>query len=103
MHRNENESKDSSLASGKGGKDKEGPKKDGAEGGARPSIDIPAISNGNGNLDAEAAAALGSTSVPPTPGGEGGLDPIAKKVRNLSKKVRVCVSLRRRRVGLEGG
>ena len=67
----------------KGAKDKDSAKKDGGEGSARPSIDIPV--NGNGNAE---PAANGAASVPPTPGADGGLDPIAKKVRNLNKKVR---------------
>ena len=61
--------------------------------GARPSLDI-AAANGDavGNGSAEAAAeANGDGEVPPTPGAEGGLDPAAKKVRNLSKKVRATV------------
>ncbi|KAI0713729.1 translation initiation factor eIF-2A [Earliella scabrosa] len=83
----------------KGPKDKEGAKKDGkevGEGSARPSIDIPVNVNGNGNGTAEAAAAAagGSASVPPTPGGEGGLDPIAKKVRNLNKKLKAIEELK---------
>ena len=70
----------------KGGKDKEGGKKDkeGGETNGRPSIDITAATNGNGDAD---VGANGAASVPPTPGGEGGLDPAAKKVRNLNKKV----------------
>ncbi len=78
----------------KSAKDKEGKKdgaakKDSAETGTLPSIDIPA----NGNGEAELAV-NGATSVPPTPGGADlGLDPIAKKVRNLSKKVRHLMSV----------
>lgn len=58
-------------------------------GSARPSLDIQTngldeTSNGiKGETGAEAV-----TSVPPTPGVEQ-LDPIAKKVRNLNKKVGV--------------
>ena len=71
----------------KGAKDKEGGKKEGGEASVRPSLDI--VVNGNGA--APEVVANGAASVPPTPGGEGGLDPIAKKVRNLSKKVRTTV------------
>ncbi|RPD55709.1 translation initiation factor eIF-2A [Lentinus tigrinus ALCF2SS1-7] len=73
----------------KGAKDKEGAKKEGVEGSARPSIDIPV--NGNGNAE---AAANDAASVPPTPGAEGGLDPIAKKVRNLNKKLKAIEELK---------
>lgn len=51
------------------------------EASARPSIDIPPV---NGDVDAIAAA---NGEVPPTPGADLGLDPAAKKVRNLNKKV----------------
>ncbi|OSD02152.1 translation initiation factor eIF-2A, partial [Trametes coccinea BRFM310] len=73
----------------KRGRKKKGGKKDGAatpgggEASARPSIDIPP----NGAADAVAA----NGSVPPTPGGDGGLDPTAKKIRNLNKKVRAGI------------
>ena len=69
-------------------KDREGGKKEGNGGDAsvRPSLDIKV--NGNGVVDGAAARADGAASIPPTPGAEGGLDPIAKKVRNLTKKVR---------------
>ncbi|RDX47423.1 translation initiation factor eIF-2A [Lentinus brumalis] len=79
----------------KSAKDKEGKKdgaakKDSAEAGTLPSIDIPA----NGNGEAELAV-NGATSVPPTPGGADlGLDPIAKKVRNLSKKLKAIDELK---------
>ncbi|KAH9857459.1 translation initiation factor eIF-2A [Lenzites betulinus] len=51
------------------------------EASARPSIDIPPV---NGDVDAIAAT---NGEVPPTPGADLGLDPAAKKVRNLNKKV----------------
>ncbi|KAI0695088.1 translation initiation factor eIF-2A [Cerioporus squamosus] len=79
----------------KGAKDKEGgkkdgvAKKDGAEGSTLPSIEIPA----NGNGDAEPAV-NGASSVPPTPGADLGLDPIAKKVRNLNKKLKAIDELK---------
>ncbi|EJF56310.1 translation initiation factor eIF-2A [Dichomitus squalens] len=88
----------------KGAKDKEkkeGGKKEGGEvdGGARPSLDINV--NGNGNVvvaDAGAGAgadgADGAVSIPPTPGADGGLDPIAKKVRNLTKKLKAIDELK---------
>ncbi|PIL33139.1 hypothetical protein GSI_04588 [Ganoderma sinense ZZ0214-1] len=83
----------------KGAKDKEGGKKEGKEGkegkasgeaSVRPSLDI--VVNGNGA--APEAVANGAVSVPPTPGGEGGLDPIAKKVRNLTKKLKAIDELK---------
>ena len=78
----------------KGGKDKEGGgKKEGGDASARPSLDI--VVNGNGTA-APDVAANGAASVPPTPGGEGGLDPMAKKVRNLTKKVRARLHTIRR-------
>jgi len=40
------------------------------------------------------AAGSASGSVPPTPGGDGTLDPIAKKVRNLSKKLKAIDELK---------
>lgn len=65
-------------------KDKEAAKKDGQQALARPSLDIQV--NGNGSADPAAPSSEGP-SVPPTPGADLGLDPIAKKVRNLNKKV----------------
>lgn len=60
-------------------------------GSARPSLDIQTNGlNGttNGVKDEAAVIEPVSTSVPPTPGAEQ-LDPIAKKVRNLNKKVSI--------------
>lgn len=55
---------------------------------ARPSLDVQ--TNGL-NETTNGTAAEPATSVPPTPGGEQ-LDPVAKKVRNLNKKVGVVGS-----------
>ncbi|KAI1791621.1 translation initiation factor eIF-2A [Ganoderma leucocontextum] len=79
----------------KGAKDKEGGKKEngkkeGGEASVRPSLDI--VVNGNGA--ATDAAVNGAVSVPPTPGGEVALDPIAKKVRNLTKKLKAIDDLK---------
>jgi translation initiation factor 2A len=60
---------------------KEGGKKDGgaAEDSVQPSIEIQTV--------ASLLPPAGADSVPPTPGADSGLDPLAKKIRNLSKKV----------------
>ncbi|OCH86207.1 translation initiation factor eIF-2A [Obba rivulosa] len=74
----------------KGAKDKEGGKKEGAAAGqepVRPSIDIQV----NGQ---EIPASPVNDSVPPTPGVDAGLDPIAKKVRNLNKKLKAIEELK---------
>ncbi|EIN07884.1 translation initiation factor eIF-2A [Punctularia strigosozonata HHB-11173 SS5] len=47
--------------------------------------------NGNGTLQVPGEA---GNSVPPTPGGEAGLDPVAKKVRNLNKKLKAIDELK---------
>ncbi|KAI0628839.1 translation initiation factor eIF-2A [Trametes polyzona] len=83
----------------KRGRKKKGPKekKDGAaaaangdaSGTGRPSIDIPP----NGDAEVVSAAAANG-SVPPTPGGDNGLDPTAKKVRNLNKKLKAIEELK---------
>ncbi|KAH9939423.1 translation initiation factor eIF-2A [Amylocystis lapponica] len=84
----------------KRGRKRKGPKKDkdgggagaggaGEEESARPSIEI--------QVDGTEPQSPVNGSVPPTPGGDvNGLDPIAKKVRNLNKKVRlvVCAALK---------
>ena len=70
----------------KGGKKEEGA----ADGQVRPSIEVQTNGNGNGNSNGNGngAQAQANGSVPPTPGADGAvLDPIAKKVRNLNKKV----------------
>ncbi|KAI0933413.1 hypothetical protein AcV5_005560 [Taiwanofungus camphoratus] len=70
----------------KGGKkDKEG----GGEGSARPSIEIQV------SAPADVPLSPVDDSVPPTPGGDAtGLDPMAKKVRNLNKKLKAIEELK---------
>ncbi|GJE88109.1 translation initiation factor eIF2A [Phanerochaete sordida] len=72
----------------KGGKDgKDGNAKREGEEGARPSIEVPV--NGSG------AATPANGSVPSTPAIDAsGLDPIAKKVRNLNKKLKAIDELK---------
>ncbi|KAI0728858.1 eukaryotic translation initiation factor eIF2A-domain-containing protein [Fomitopsis betulina] len=61
---------------------------DGAES-ARPSIEIQVNATENGNITP------GNGSVPPTPGADlNGLDPMAKKVRNLNKKLKAIEELK---------
>ena len=57
---------------------------------ARPSLDIQTngVNGATNGIESETGADPTVTSVPPTPGAEQ-LDPIAKKVRNLNKKVSV--------------
>ncbi|KAA1475845.1 translation initiation factor eIF-2A [Dentipellis sp. KUC8613] len=61
--------------------------------------------NGNGNANEGSAAPpqlkinggvppVGDASVPPTPGGDGALDPIQKKIRNLNKKLKAIDELK---------
>jgi len=75
------------------GRKRKGPKKDkeGAAGGEespRPSIEIQV----NGAPEPPLSPVNGS--VPPTPGADAGLDPIAKKVRNLNKKLKAIEELK---------
>lgn len=77
----------------KRGRKKKGSKKDGATSPGveepRPSIEITM------NGEAEQLQTPGIPSVPPTPGGDGSsLDPIAKKVRNLNKKLKAIEDLK---------
>ncbi|OBZ75320.1 Eukaryotic translation initiation factor 2A [Grifola frondosa] len=74
----------------KGGKDKDGKREvNGGEELVRPSIEIQV------NDGAEVVLGAANESVPPTPGADGaGLDPIAKKVRNLNKKLKAIEELK---------
>jgi len=77
----------------KRGRKKKGTKKDGATSPGveepRPSIEI--VTNG----EPELPQTPGIPSVPPTPGGDSSvLDPIAKKVRNLNKKLKAIEDLK---------
>ncbi|KAI0344965.1 translation initiation factor eIF-2A [Trametopsis cervina] len=67
---------------------KDGPKKEGGpvEDVGRPPVEI--------QVNGFAPPPPGLESVPPTPGIEGGLDPIAKKIRNLSKKLKAIEELK---------
>ncbi|KAL0565731.1 hypothetical protein V5O48_016294 [Marasmius crinis-equi] len=60
----------------------------------RPSIDLPPpptnLTNGNGAAHEIDAGLM----TPVTPGGDGALDPIAKKVRNLTKKLKAIEELK---------
>ncbi|KAH9915267.1 translation initiation factor eIF-2A [Epithele typhae] len=86
----------------KGGEGKEGGRRERDADAGRPSIDITLATNGdgpavNGNGDANGNGArrrqrrgVGTSNA----GGDGGLDPTAKKVRNLSKKLKAIDELK---------
>lgn len=77
---------DTDKPRGRKAKNKKGPKEGVTSGEAspRPSLEVQVV-NGNG-IQSPPLITNESSSVPPTPGADG-LDAVAKKVRNLSKKV----------------
>lgn len=68
-----------------GGKEKEQNTNSNGDGVPQPPAKPPAIDTGVNQVE---LPGVDGSSVPPTPGGELALDPLAKKIRNLNKKVR---------------
>ncbi|TCD63983.1 hypothetical protein EIP91_004716 [Steccherinum ochraceum] len=59
----------------------------------RPSLEVQTNGNGNAKASADSLSPV-DASTPATPGDASGLDPIAKKVRNLTKKLKAIEELK---------